>query len=571
MAVRNLLLLILLVASLVIFILGNMTPVVPLVILGTQTQAFPLAIWLLGAIAAGALTTLLIAGLIQIAATPPRSRVDRFYADRPQYRPAKAEPLQEDEDWEVIDLDDDRASADRVETRSAQSSADARSSTPIGNWFNSNRGDRRSRVNQSKASRSTASGSAASSLDDWNRFTVRRTEWDDWNTYEEAAPSVKNSGRPADNRTVTNQYSAGPETVIQDSVDRDWQEWSTYRDNTSRDSSDSTFRDEYDASDGDHAAFRRNDELPVDDESYRGRAYDDGAYDDGQDEFYEADRPQWTSSDDRYDTRTVYDDDEYENDEYGDGEYRDSGYRAGDYASDATSIDDALEDGVDDSSWRRDSVGSDGAADGYESSVEDEYDSADYGDDRADDEIDGSGWQSEPSASDEYYTVHYTEDDDYYDDYDDYAADGRRSPRSSRDASADDSDTHSSDIDSDFSEFDDWEAENTAQPDGAAEASTSQPSRRIYEVPQRPTAVNQSGTLYSYRYRSSSDQPVSSDEPSNHSDDQGIEHSPSDSMNETNSAYQDVSQSDEQPSSEPRILTTPPPDGSEPDTPVDQQ
>lgn len=59
-------------AGLVVFTVQNLSPSLPLVFLAGRTQAFPLAFWLLAAIALGALTTLLIAGLTGLGASARR-------------------------------------------------------------------------------------------------------------------------------------------------------------------------------------------------------------------------------------------------------------------------------------------------------------------------------------------------------------------------------------------------------------------------------------------------------------------------------------------------------------------
>lgn len=72
-------LLLLILGGLVLFVLQNWTPVLPLVILGTPSQPLPLAFWMMTAIAAGALTTIVIAGLFRITAftAAPRKRSNR--------------------------------------------------------------------------------------------------------------------------------------------------------------------------------------------------------------------------------------------------------------------------------------------------------------------------------------------------------------------------------------------------------------------------------------------------------------------------------------------------------------
>ncbi|NEQ28546.1 MAG: hypothetical protein F6K28_58175, partial [Microcoleus sp. SIO2G3] len=74
-SLRSLLLLVI-AGGLALFVLQNWTPVLPLVILGVPTQAIPLAFWMMGAIAFGAITTIVIAALFRITAftAAPRKR-----------------------------------------------------------------------------------------------------------------------------------------------------------------------------------------------------------------------------------------------------------------------------------------------------------------------------------------------------------------------------------------------------------------------------------------------------------------------------------------------------------------
>jgi len=79
--VRVFLLLIVL-GVLVLFVLQNMTPALSLTILGMQTLALPLAVWILGAIAAGAITALLTGALIRLGGGRPSRR--RSSGSRPR-------------------------------------------------------------------------------------------------------------------------------------------------------------------------------------------------------------------------------------------------------------------------------------------------------------------------------------------------------------------------------------------------------------------------------------------------------------------------------------------------------
>lgn len=78
--------LVLILLGLVVFVLQNMAPLLSLTLLGFQTPALPLALWMVGAIAAGALTTLLTKTLIGMrprrSSVKPKARRPRV-GDRP--------------------------------------------------------------------------------------------------------------------------------------------------------------------------------------------------------------------------------------------------------------------------------------------------------------------------------------------------------------------------------------------------------------------------------------------------------------------------------------------------------
>lgn len=121
-------LLLVVLGGLTILLGQNWSPVLPLVFLGVQTQALPLAVWILLSIAAGALTSLFIAGLFKLAnylappskrrkvQPPPRSsdqRSERYTAaSRPSSPPDPdstprnaaddwgSDPTTNDDDWD---------------------------------------------------------------------------------------------------------------------------------------------------------------------------------------------------------------------------------------------------------------------------------------------------------------------------------------------------------------------------------------------------------------------------------------------------------------------------------------
>ncbi len=85
-----LLLLLVILASLLLFAVQNLSPSLSLVFLGIQTQALPLAVWMLAAVALGVATTLVIAALLRLSnyfvARQARQSA-RITADRPTPTP----------------------------------------------------------------------------------------------------------------------------------------------------------------------------------------------------------------------------------------------------------------------------------------------------------------------------------------------------------------------------------------------------------------------------------------------------------------------------------------------------
>jgi uncharacterized integral membrane protein len=98
MAIARMFVPLLILAGLALFALQNSSPVLPLVVLGIRTQALPLSVWMLGAIVAGAATTIGVSTLFSLskftavrrsnqnrpaasAYASPRERVDRSWAN----------------------------------------------------------------------------------------------------------------------------------------------------------------------------------------------------------------------------------------------------------------------------------------------------------------------------------------------------------------------------------------------------------------------------------------------------------------------------------------------------------
>ncbi|MDX2216435.1 MAG: hypothetical protein SFY66_24435 [Oculatellaceae cyanobacterium bins.114] len=157
--------------GLVLFALQNLTPI-SLVVLGVPSQPLPLAVWLLGAIVSGALTTLLISGLFSAsnAFASPRAR-----------RPGKRSP--------------NRVSAN---TSTAWNST----------WANP----------KSDTPKPPRSNSQTTTGDDWEPRPPLE-EWEDWDGYEEpvrspskaqASYSADRYTQPEDRSTPVDQYAQEP-------------------------------------------------------------------------------------------------------------------------------------------------------------------------------------------------------------------------------------------------------------------------------------------------------------------------------------------------------------------------
>jgi hypothetical protein len=168
----------LILGGLVLFALQNMSPALPLVILGAATQPFPLALWIGGAIASGAMTTLLISGL---AGSRPARRV----ASRP--------------------------AANRFSggASSAPRNPFARASQP-----------------------GSTSGNATRLQDDWET-SGKKDEWDDWEEPQTSGRSSFSSSQTSSSPQTggsRSDFGRNPQPEIRDRTDDDWQNWEGYED-----------------------------------------------------------------------------------------------------------------------------------------------------------------------------------------------------------------------------------------------------------------------------------------------------------------------------------------------------
>ncbi|MGB3206888.1 MAG: LapA family protein, partial [Crinalium sp.] len=132
MPIIQILLLFVLVGGLSLLVLQNLSPVLPIVFLGMKTQALPLATWILGALAAGFLTSLciqffsylqrrsLLVRIRQLEASPSkepekRRETAQTASRQTSYTPPPPEPetptsedtSEEWDDWEVEEAPED--------------------------------------------------------------------------------------------------------------------------------------------------------------------------------------------------------------------------------------------------------------------------------------------------------------------------------------------------------------------------------------------------------------------------------------------------------------------------------
>ncbi|MBM0740474.1 hypothetical protein JOY44_02390 [Phormidium sp. CLA17] len=138
----RLVLLLAIVGAMTLFTLQNLTPVLPLVFLGSPTPALPLSWWILGAIATGALTTLAITFLVglsnfltgQVVRSQVRSSSRRKPVSEPfsktsaenrtaaaaaasQAKPSEAEGDAAWQDWRGYETSSSQSAASRSATR----------------------------------------------------------------------------------------------------------------------------------------------------------------------------------------------------------------------------------------------------------------------------------------------------------------------------------------------------------------------------------------------------------------------------------------------------------------------
>ena len=173
MAIARLFLPLLILVGLALFALQNWSPVLPIVVAGLPTQALPLAIWMLAAIAAGAATTIAVSSLLSLSRF---TAVRRSNKQRPPTSPAASRPAAESRPW-------------------------------VAAWTKRN-----------EARANPPSSSTTRIQEDWeNRQT--REEWDDW---EEDSPA------PAPRSSSRSSRSTDVQSEARDRADEDWDNWEGY-------------------------------------------------------------------------------------------------------------------------------------------------------------------------------------------------------------------------------------------------------------------------------------------------------------------------------------------------------
>ncbi len=154
--------------ALAAFAVENWSPAVPLVILGTQTTALPMALWVIGALLAGALTVLAIAALLQLISSPngPRPPRGDRYGD-------------EDRQRYVVDPPPDDRGPSRWANRANPYVDEVRAVDVQDDYGEESLGQ--DEVYRSFADRGKSTDSMPQS-DSWDSFVQPRQDWGDWET-----------------------------------------------------------------------------------------------------------------------------------------------------------------------------------------------------------------------------------------------------------------------------------------------------------------------------------------------------------------------------------------------------
>lgn len=206
MPVIRLVLLLAVLGGLTLFALQNWSPVVPLVILGVQTQAFPLAVWMVGAIAAGAFTTLVIAALFGLsntfASTRTRRPVDKGEASR--FSNSDSTSASWNQGWSEPQDSSYAAAAATAATapspNTTTSYTKAEPPKPKSNFDFRN---------------------------DWENVGAPVEEWEDWQDYEEPVDTAPAQASPQASSSYASSSSYNSQTYIQEPEEEreEWEDW----------------------------------------------------------------------------------------------------------------------------------------------------------------------------------------------------------------------------------------------------------------------------------------------------------------------------------------------------------
>lgn len=198
----RIILFLIIVGGLTLFALQNISPL-PLVILGTQTQALPLSVWILGAIAAGALTTLVFAVLFRAsnAIAPPRARS----------RPAAKRPLQQSPNQPPPQSWTSRWGTSPEETEGNPGTYSAYTSPAAPNF--------------SASSAATANPRTSAAGDDWEKVGRPVEEWDDWEPPQTASRSESSYTPHTPSSSNNSTRFQNTRTVIQEPEEQEPEEW----------------------------------------------------------------------------------------------------------------------------------------------------------------------------------------------------------------------------------------------------------------------------------------------------------------------------------------------------------
>ncbi|MEO0984533.1 MAG: hypothetical protein AAFY20_03185 [Cyanobacteria bacterium J06639_14] len=166
MSTLRLVIALLIVCGLVIFVLQNISPSIGLVIVGVRTAALPLAFWLGGAIALGALTTLLFSNSLDLGKIASGRSSNRR---RWQVRPKSPS---------------DQAGAARFRSPFSRGAQAARKEAPHGN-------------DASRSRRPQTAPRDATAAEDWQTWGERTpaSQWEDWSPANRAAATEQRFSR----------------------------------------------------------------------------------------------------------------------------------------------------------------------------------------------------------------------------------------------------------------------------------------------------------------------------------------------------------------------------------------